>query len=210
MAPVVRVASRDDVPAIAVLLASTLSDDSFFRLLLPSEPSPPAGAVRFFEAYALTHLGRDRALEVACGADGRIVGVAAWTYRPEGRGSLLSRQTGRSVRYVRSLGPRRTVLALRLRHELEHRRPHGTHWWLSAIAVAREERREGVGSALLAHRLDVIDTTREAAYVEATSAPAQALCSRFDFLAHNTPGKTPTYELQSMSREPRRPLRRYD
>lgn len=111
---------------------------------------------------------------------------------------------------MRGLGPRRIVRALKLRHELEHRRTHGTHWWLSVIAVTPEERRQGIGSALLAHRLAVIDGAREAAYVEATAAAARALCSRFGFLAHNTPGNEPTYELQSMSREPRRTMRRYD
>lgn len=206
----VRPASQADVPAIASLLAATLNDDPFFRQLLPSGPDRMVGAVRFFEAYALTHLGRERAFDVVCDIDGRIVAVAAWTYRPAGRSSLVSRQTGRSGRYLRAIGLRRIVRAIRLRQGLEHRRPHGTHWWLSVIAVAPHERRRGRGTVLLAHRLQAIDAAGEAAYVEATSTEARALCCRFHFIPHETQGQAPDYELQSMSREPRRVMRRYD
>ncbi len=206
----VRAATRADVFAIADVMAPSLTDDPFFRPLLPDGPERAGGAVRFFVEYALTHLGRDRALDVACGADGRIVGVAAWTYRPKGRSSLVSRQTGRSLGYVRAIGARRILRALRLRRDLEHRRPFGTHWWLSAIAVDETARHHGVGSALLTHRLALIDAAHEAAYVEATSAAAVALCERFRFVPQATQGGAADYALQAMSREPRRTMRRYD
>ncbi|GMA28855.1 GNAT family N-acetyltransferase [Arenivirga flava] len=210
MRVVVRAATPADVPMIAALLTSSLSDDPFFRPLLPEGPQRLTGAVRFFAAYALTHLGRDRALDVACADDGRVLGVAAWTYRPEGRSSLASRQTGRSVHYVRAIGVRKILRALRLRQEIEHRRPFGTHWWLSAIAVDESARRLGVGSALLTHRLALIDAAHEAAYVEATSDTAVALCECFRFLPQATQGGNAGYPMQAMSREPTRPMHRYD
>ncbi len=206
----VRAATRVDVFAIAGVMAQSLADDPFFRPLLPCGAECADGARRFFVEYALTHLGRNRALDVACTSDGRVVGVAAWTYRPKGRSSLASRQTVRSLGYVRAIGARRILRALRLRRALEHRRPFGTHWWLSVIAVDETARRHGVASALLTHRLAPIDAAHEAAYVEATSAAAVALCEQFRFVPQATQGGAAGYALQAMSREPRRTKRRYD
>ncbi|GMA28707.1 GNAT family N-acetyltransferase [Arenivirga flava] len=211
MSPAVRAAARGDVPAVAELLAASLTRDAFFAQLLP-DPTQDGGfgALQFFSAYAMTHLGRDRALDVVVDDDERVLGVAAWTYRPRGRSSLVSRQTGLSVRYLRSIGPRRLIRAVALRRGLEYRRPHGTHWWLSAIAVSPVSRGGGLAKTLLQHRLARIDAAGEAAYAEATDVEIRELLLRFRFLPHETPGIEPDYPMQSMTREPYRAPRRYD
>lgn len=207
---VIRSAAPGDIPSIARLMADALADDPFFEQLLPGERGRSMSALRFFFAYARTHLGRDRELDVACEDGGRVVGVAAWTHRRHGQSSALSRQLWRSGGYLSSIGLRRVYRALRLRWQLEHRRPHGTHWWLSVIAVAETERRQGVGTALLAHRLAKLDEAGESAYTEVTSDGALALCTRLRFRAHDSAGSPPDYTMQSMTREARRPLRRHD
>lgn len=211
MSPIVRAAMRGDVPAVAELLAASLAGDAFFAQLLPdATQDSDVGAIEFFSAYAVTHLGRDRALDVVVDDDGSVLSVAAWTYRPKGRSSLVSRQTGLSVRYLRGIGLSRLIRAFTLRQGIEHRRPHGTHWWLSAIAVSPPARGRGLAKALLQHRLALIDDAGEAAYAEATNVESRELLFRFRFLPHETPGVDLDYLMQSMTREPYRTLRRYD
>lgn len=207
---VIRPATPRDILSIARLMADALADDPFFEQILSGARGRSTSALRFFSAYARTHLGRDRELDVACEDGGRVVGVAAWTHRRQGQSSALSRQLWRSGSYLSGIGLRRVYRALRLRWQLEHRRPHGTHWWLSAIAVAETERRRGVGTALLAHRLAKLDEAGEPAYTEVTSDGALALCARSRFRAHDSAGSPPDYAMQSMTREASRPLHRYD
>lgn len=206
----IRAATSADVPTIAAVLSDALRDDVVFAQLTPAQQNTSECSKKFFTAYATTHLGADRALDVACDEIGTVIGVAAWTYRPSGRSSLLTRQTKLSLRYLRSLGLVPLLRAVRLRQAIERRRPHGTHWWLSAVAVTAAHRDAGIGSALIRHRLTLLDQAAEAAYVESSTPADRAFFARLGFHAHETPGTPLPGEARSMTREPSRPIRRPD
>lgn len=82
--------------------------------------------------------------------------------------------------------------------------PTERHWYLLAIGVVPEAQGHGLGGALLAHTLERIDRSGDAAYLEATSPRSRVLYERFGFevTAELVPDGGPP--MWAMWREPRR------
>jgi ribosomal protein S18 acetylase RimI-like enzyme len=59
--------------------------------------------------------------------------------------------------------------------------PSDPHWYLLALGVTPELQGRGLGSRLLAHTLDRIDTLGQATYLEATSLRSRVLYERHGF-----------------------------
>lgn len=151
MSVIIRPALREEIPACAAIVAAALRDDPVIEAVVPSR-----GADRFRQLTAFYTAGFLRGPFTAGVVDtarreedGPVLGVAAWIAPVPHAGAD------------------------------EHRpRPAEPHWYLSDIAVVAEERRAGIGSALLAHRLARIS---EPAYLEATTPASRRLYQRFGF-----------------------------
>jgi ribosomal protein S18 acetylase RimI-like enzyme len=119
-------------------------------------------------------------VDVAVGADGTIMGTAVWE-APLGRGSQARHLIGQIPNYLRALGAKGAIAAIRHRAVLQRPRPRLPHWYLGEIGVSAEARGQGVGSVLLDHRLALIDRANEATYLESSTERNRALYRRHGF-----------------------------
>ncbi|WP_448630548.1 GNAT family N-acetyltransferase [Cellulomonas soli] len=78
---------------------------------------------------------------------------------------------------------------------LARHRPSTPHWYLGEIGVSRDGRGAGVGTALLASRLETIDAVAQPAYLESSTPLNRRLYERFGFrtrgLIDGIPGALP-------------------
>jgi len=120
-------------------------------------------------------------VDVAVDERGTIVGTAVWEAPRTGRARLRP-FVEQIPRYLRALGLPGAVAAVRHRTVLQRPRPVLPHWYLAEIGVASDARGLGVGSSLLAHRLELIDAAGGAAYLESSTERNRALYRRFAFV----------------------------
>lgn len=158
-------ADRDDVVRV---LATAFDDDPVMRWLVPAggrlEP--------LFRAHVATARAGRQHVDLALD-DGVPVGAAIWHepgYRPS-----TAQQLASLPRYAlalrRNLGRGAGLEAL-----MHGARPDEQFWYLAGVGAVR--RGEGIGSALLRHRLADM---REAAYLESSKHENIALYQRFGF-----------------------------
>lgn len=169
-------AREADLPAAAAVLAHAFRDDPVMAAILP-------GGRRLERLTTLfTAMLRGAPFETGsvdlarrAGSD-EILGVAAW----EGPGapSLPWRQI---PGYLLALGLAGVVRAAALSSRLARHRPRSPHWYLAQIGVSPKARGLGVGGALLRSRLETLDVTREAAYLESSTPDNRRLYSRLGF-----------------------------
>jgi ribosomal protein S18 acetylase RimI-like enzyme len=120
-------------------------------------------------------------VDVAVDARGEVVGTAVWEAPRTGRESpwpTVAQLPG----YLRALGIRGAVAALRHRTALQRPRPTLPHWYLAEIGVSTTARGLGVGTSLLEHRLRQIDAAGDAAYLESSTERNRALYRRHGFV----------------------------
>lgn len=79
------------------------------------------------------------------------------------------------------------------RHQsaVDAHRPDGPHWYLHDIAASAAARGQGIGTRLLAHRLNLVDDTGLPVFLEATTAASARLYARFGFETIATVTKLP-------------------
>jgi ribosomal protein S18 acetylase RimI-like enzyme len=157
-------ADRDDVVRV---MAAAFDDDPVTRWLLPRGTLEP-----LFAAHARwSHFARgctDLALD-----GGLAVGAAFWD--PPGFRPAVWRQLAALPAYARALRGNLSRGAT-LEKVMHQARPPERFWYLAGVGVLR--RGEGIGSALLDHRLARIDGP---AYLESSKQENIALYERFGF-----------------------------
>jgi GNAT superfamily N-acetyltransferase len=154
----VRLAGREDFPAMARVLARAFHEDPLTAWLYPREHSRDRHVERSFRV-SLARLERQHQLYTT--AD--HAGGALWALPGQWREDL--RQTVSSLTLLPPLLPRllRTMRAM-TRIEVAH--PVEPHYYLSVLGTAPERRREGLGSALIRPVLDLCDAEQVPAYLE--------------------------------------------
>jgi GNAT superfamily N-acetyltransferase len=164
----VRQATAADRPDVVRVMAAAFDDDPVTRWLLPGGRSlEPLFAAHARWAHAAP-AGTDLAL-----LDGEPVGAAFWD--PPGYRLSTVRQLASIPAYAWAL--RRHLARGAAIESLMHRaRPHEEFWYLAGVGAVR--RGEGIGSALLRHRLDRV---QGAAYLESSKQDNIPLYERFGF-----------------------------
>ncbi len=176
-APIGRALKRE-FPDIARILARAEIATPLFEA-----PARTEGQLtRFFLAYLKTHPRQEFEIHVAREAGGGVLGVALWRHHEVGRDSAVLGQLPYLARAASTLGPANLVRALRLQKEFERYRPLEPHWYLAYIAVAEHAQRSSLGTALLQHNLDHLDTTVQFAYLEARNPDQVRFFQRFGFI----------------------------
>jgi len=180
---VVTPATRADVPAAAAVLAEAFREDAATLAITglgrPTETQLAALFRPLISSGPLRHGHVDLARRAD---DGALVGVALW--EPPGRVSSLAHLAHEAAElpaFLRALGIRGMVRAARNQARLAAHRPSEPHWYLAMIGAAAEARGAGVGTALLAARLAVVDADAMPAYLESSSEQNRRLYVRHGF-----------------------------
>jgi GNAT superfamily N-acetyltransferase len=175
----VRLATTDEIPELAAVLARAFAHDPFYAWIAGDAPERGqrmqdgwSGILRFGSAHlAHTYTTDDRA------------GVAIWLPPGQRGPSLLDslRQMPALARLagwgrLRKVGDAMAALE-------EHRRRHvpKPHFYLSALGVEPARQGEGIGTALVEPVLDHCDRTGTPAYLETAVARNVLLYERLRF-----------------------------
>lgn len=198
----VRSATADDAVVVAGIFSRAFRDDPTWSVFLPRPEDRPAGLRRYYQRAVRR---RPERVDVA-EADGRIVGALLWTPPEEERRRRPAAAAGRlfstAASRLRGLFSERARRGVRHARAIASFRPAEPHWYLTDIATDPGARGLGVGSALLSHRLALIDRAGDRpVYLESTTAGSRRLYSRFGFHAVGTvrtqPGQASTAMIRS-------------
>lgn len=166
-----------EAAAVAVLVAA-FSEDPTIIALLPREARDRRVRLALMFRAEMHTCGLEH-VDVALADDDEVVGVAVWG-APERE---LRRST--AIRWAavsaRALGLHGLWVGHRYDRALDRLRPSTPHWHLLDIATAAAARGQGVGSALLTHRLKALDQAGHAALLEATSDASRRLYASHGF-----------------------------
>jgi GNAT superfamily N-acetyltransferase len=169
----VRPATVADRRDVIRLMAAAFDDDPVMRWLVPGDRS----LVPLFAAHARWTHAAPGCTDLAL-VSGEPVGAAFWD--PPGHRVTTSRQLVSVPFYLRALGRRLREGAL-LENAMHRARPREEFWYLAGIGAVR--RGEGIGSALLRHRLEQV---RGPAYLESSKPENIPLYERFGFELRET------------------------
>jgi ribosomal protein S18 acetylase RimI-like enzyme len=164
----VRNADRTDRQDVARVLAQAFRDDPVTRWMMPDGRRVEL----LFRTLATYQHGLGGGTDVA-EIDGRVAGASLWDapgYR-QPTGLYLAA----APRFVRALRLR-THYGSALESVFHKRRPAGRFWYLALIGATTQG--QGVGSALLEHRLSLVGGP---AYLESSNEANIPLYERFGF-----------------------------
>ncbi|WP_299023424.1 GNAT family N-acetyltransferase [uncultured Dietzia sp.] len=175
----IRTATAHDAPAPGRLLGEGFRDDPAWAQFYPD---PATRAERLTAHYRRSVRRHPERVDVATD-DGRVVGALLWE-PPEaaGAGAAIRRVLTQAIQSARSRLP--GGRGIRHTREVDSHRPPEPHWYLHDIGAGPEARGRGVGSALLEHRLGLVDQSGTALmFLEATTPGSRRLYERFGFEA---------------------------
>jgi hypothetical protein len=158
---------RADLAEVVRVMAVAFDDDPVTRWLLPS-----GSLTRLFAAHARWSHYAPGCTDLAL-LDGEPVGAAFWD--PPGFRVPVLKQIGALPAYLRSLG-RNIGRGAALESAMHRARPPHELWYLAGVGAIR--RGEGIGSALIRHRLDQVTGP---AYLESSKQENIPLYERFGF-----------------------------
>jgi ribosomal protein S18 acetylase RimI-like enzyme len=164
---------EDHEPAVATLSAA-FHLDPVFQWIYPDATHRRAAVPHFFSVLVEQFASRH---QVRTTPD--VDGVALWL--PPGE-ELLPEATAEPVidELVAGAGPAADRL-MEAFTVLDAHHPHEPHWYLGFLGVQPALQGMGLGASLLEATLVGVDTAREAAYLEATSAENRRLYERHGF-----------------------------
>jgi ribosomal protein S18 acetylase RimI-like enzyme len=167
---VVRTATADDVPALALVLARAFHDDPVAVFSHPRASSRERRLAYFFT-------GRLRTLvdDELCFCDGERRGAALWA-APD-RWHVPPREAARTLRLLNARAP--SLIAGFARMERLH--PREPHFYLSTLGVEPDGQGRGLGSALMRPMLDRCDAEGVPAYLESSKERNVAFYGRHGF-----------------------------
>jgi ribosomal protein S18 acetylase RimI-like enzyme len=167
---VVRLATHDDVPALARSLAAAFDDDPVAVFSNPRARSRPRRLAYFFSLRLRTLLP-----EELCFCDDDRLGAALWA--PHDRWQPPPRE---QLALVRLVNLRLPLVAAGF-GRLERLHPHEPHYYLSTLGVAPAAQGRGLGSTLLAPMLERCDREGVGAYLESSKERNVAFYGRHGF-----------------------------
>lgn len=192
----IRTATADDAPALGRLLGEAFRDDPAWAQFYPD---PATRAERLTAHYRRSVRRHPERVDVATD-DGRVVGALLWE-PPEaaGAGAAIRRVLTQAIQSARSRLP--GGRGIRHTREVDSHRPPEPHWYLHDIGAGPEARGRGVGSALLEHRLGLVDQSGTALmFLEATTPGSRRLYERFGFEAVGSVPTQPGHASTAMIR----------
>ena len=172
----VRVATSQDIAAIAFSLSRAFEDDPVWEYLLPDAASRLQRLSRYFAtAMGLQHLQHSSSY-----TDAARSGAALWD--PPGHWRMTASQFVRGApRFVRCFG-RHTTRAIRTLSVVEKRHPASPpHYYLAMLGTDPDHQGKGVASAVLSPVLDTCDQDGIGAYLESSKESNIAFYSRHGF-----------------------------
>ena len=164
----VREATAADRHDVVRVMAAAFDDDPVTRWLVP----PGRSLEPLFAAHARWAHFAPGCTDLAV-RDGEPVGAAFWD--PPGFRVSALRQVAALPFYVRALG-RYLGRGATVESVMHRSRPHEEFWYLAGVGAVH--RVEGIGTALLRHRLDRVGGP---AYLESSKQENIALYERFGF-----------------------------
>jgi GNAT superfamily N-acetyltransferase len=164
----VRAATRADRGDVVRVLSAAFDDDPVTRWMVP----PGRSLEPLFRAHVRTADPAQQHVDIAV-SDGMAVGAAIW-HEP-GYHLATWRQLASIPWYALALR-RHLQRGAALESVMHQARPPGELWYLAGVGAVR--RGEGIGSALLRHRLEQV---RGPAYLESSKRENIALYERFGF-----------------------------
>lgn len=166
----VRLATPDDVPALAEALARAFHDDPITFFAHPRSASRHRRSRFFFAGRLRTLIPHEMSY---CDAGRRAAALwappDAWEPPPV-----------EQVRMLRLVNRRAPWLAAGF-HRMEKLHPREPHYYLSTLGVSPEAQGQGVGSNLLAPMLERCDTEGVPAYLESSKERNIAFYARHGF-----------------------------
>jgi GNAT superfamily N-acetyltransferase len=173
-----RLARRDDVPALAAMLTRAFADDPFFRYLAGDAPERNQ---RMRDGWSgMLRYGSARLSHTWTTDD--LAGAAIWL--PPGHRTPVLDSLRLVPELARFVGWRRLRIAADAVDELErHRRRHvpGPHFYLSALGVEPDRQGTGIGTALMGPVIARCDRDALPAYLETAVARNVLLYERVGF-----------------------------
>jgi GNAT superfamily N-acetyltransferase len=173
----VRLARRDELDDLAVVLADAFHDDPVMRFIVPGGDRYPDRLRRLFRIELTAMLRRDATWVVD---DGDLLGVAVWAPPDQWK--------QRPIETIRGVVPALRVFGFTVRtavgvlNALEEAHPdQPPHWYLGSIGTAAAHQGRGVGSRLLHAVLDRCDTEGVPAYLESSKPENVPYYERFGF-----------------------------
>jgi ribosomal protein S18 acetylase RimI-like enzyme len=167
---VVRLATPEDVPALAHALARSFDDDPVAVFSQPRASSRRRQLAFFYRGRLETVLREEM---VFCDDERR--GAAMWM--PHDRFQPPLREQVRLIRIV----SRNTPWALVGFARMEKHHPHEPHYYLGTLGVSPEAQGQGLGSALLTPMLERCDREGVSAYLESSKKSNIAFYGRHGF-----------------------------
>jgi GNAT superfamily N-acetyltransferase len=172
----VRVATKEDIDAIAASLSRAFEDDPVWTYLLPDAASRLKRLVRYFvTAMRLQHIPHSTSY-----TDSALAGAALWD--PPGHWRMTpSQYVLGTPGFIRSFGGG-TLNAMRTLSAVEKRHPAGPpHYYLAVLGTDPDHQGKGIGSSVLKPVLDKCDHDGVGAYLESSKESNIAFYARHGF-----------------------------
>jgi GNAT superfamily N-acetyltransferase len=174
--PVLRRAEVADLGKLARVLAEAFYDDPVFGWLIPADRTRLRSLQRFF-TIQLRVLGvKQGAVWTAENLAGCAISTPPrrWRLMPK---TLLAEGAG----LTRVFGARLPRAGAYL-HTVESHHLREPHHYVAYMGVSPQQQGKGIGARLLSPTLDLCDTERLPAYIEATTERSAALYERLGFV----------------------------
>ena len=174
--PDLRLATADDLPGLADVLADAFMHDPVYTWLLPGSRRLKSRLRTMFavemEQYVIRNGGT---VWTTSGIDGAVAELPpeAW--------EMPKSMTGKeALQWARAFGTR-LPLAIRVQRAMEERHLREPHFYVRTVGVRTEKQGRGVGSALMQPTLQRADSAGLPTYLEASSERSAALYERLGF-----------------------------
>jgi ribosomal protein S18 acetylase RimI-like enzyme len=172
----VRLATADDIDAIATSLSRAFEDDPVWMYLIPDPTKRLKRLFRYFStAMRLQHISHSTSY-----TDSGCAGSALWD--PPGHWRMTLSQYARGTPgFIGSFGAG-TLNAMRALSAVEKRhpaRPH--HYYLAVLGTDPDHQGKGIGSSVLKPVLDKCDHDGVGAYLESSKESNIAFYARHGF-----------------------------
>lgn len=168
------------------MLASAFADDATLAFLVPGGTSDRPERLRQMFRAEIHSCGFGQVDVALDDRTGEVLGVGAWVP------PYVHLPTLTAIRWsavsAGALGVRGLRAGARYDRELGHLRPSDPHWHLLDLGTLPAIHGQGVGTALLEHRLTQVDHECRSAFLETTTREARRLYERFGF---ETVGRLP-------------------
>ncbi len=173
--PAVRPATAADVPALARLLVRAFADDPVASFMFAGDRRRQFGLHSFFTAQ----IRRQYLPGGQVHTTDDLAGVAVWGSPDRHRNGLT--ELLQLVPTAPFLASGHIHRALQLLLAVDALHPKEPHWYLATLGTDPDRQQRGVGSALLADRLDHVDHQGMPAYLESSKERNVPFYARFGF-----------------------------